>query len=249
MFCAIAHVKQFINLFFACLLRLKDCRMTKAIVVKNFSLQHNKKYLVKNLSFQVAPQKIFLLLGPSGSGKTTLLETILGFRSLQKIEHKTEEIDILVKGRSLKASGNENFLRSSIAWLPQEIPFHEQKVEETFIKILNFSVNRFLKQNFKYKEKTFKDFAVQLSLNDSAWQKTFAQLSGGEKQKVMLILCAMLKRPIWLLDEPGSALDKASLLLLVSFLKKQKAAMIISTHSPLLMQSFNDKIFLEKIND
>ena len=65
-------------------------------------------------------------------------------------------------------------------------------------------------------------------------QKNFAQLSDGEKQKVMLARCLAQETPIILLDEPMAFLDYPSRKHFLSLIKKiaqtQQKTIIVSTH-------------------
>ncbi|WP_341539117.1 ATP-binding cassette domain-containing protein [Methanohalophilus euhalobius] len=46
-------------------------------------------------------------------------------------------------------------------------------------------------------------------LDDSILKKEFKSLSGGEKQRIILILSLLLERNVFLLDEPTSSLDSS----------------------------------------
>lgn len=209
--------------------------MPKVIELKNVSAGYGQHAVVKNLSFSLHEQETLLFDAPSGSGKTTLIETILGFRPLI-----AGEIFVMQK----KIFPNANFIYHNIAWMPQALPFHQEQVDKTFNKILNFKANQRLQYNDL--QKSFELFAEQLALEKNVWQKKYSQLSGGEKQKTALILCALLKRPIWILDEPTSALDKNSLKLTINFLQEQKAAKLISNHNRDFSKYFPNKISWSK---
>lgn len=214
--------------------------MQPVIEIKNVSIGYAqnivaKNIVAKNISFRLQAQETLLLDAPSGSGKSTLIETILGFRPLVD-----GEIFVMQK----KVFLNANFIYQNIAWMPQILPFHQEQVDETFNRILNFKANQHL--CYKNLQKSFETLAEQLALDKKTWQKKYSQLSGGEKQKTALILCALLKRPIWILDEPTSALDENSLTLTIDFLQQQNAAKLISNHNRDFAKHFTNKISWSK---
>jgi ABC-type lipoprotein export system ATPase subunit len=59
-------------------------------------------------------------------------------------------------------------------------------------------------------------------------KNSYDSLSGGEKQRIGLIICKLLKRKIILLDEPSSALDKDTALKAIDFVFYLAETTIIS---------------------
>ena len=50
------------------------------IILDNISKKYNKKYVLKNFSYEFK-NKYYSITGSNGSGKTTLLNIILGYTS------------------------------------------------------------------------------------------------------------------------------------------------------------------------
>ena len=67
--------------------------------------------------------------------------------------------------------------------------------------------------------------------------KAIGDLSGGERQRLGIALCAALGRPIWLLDEPLSALDESSARAAADLLAGSPATVLAISHHPGLMDS------------
>ncbi|MFA6037099.1 MAG: heme ABC exporter ATP-binding protein CcmA [Legionellales bacterium] len=77
--------------------------------------------------------------------------------------------------------------------------------------------------------------------------KTCASLSSGQKQRVALARIVLSKKPIWILDEPMTALDKQGEQIFAQLLQthlEQKGIAIIATHHVLTENHFK-KIILE----
>jgi ABC-type lipoprotein export system ATPase subunit len=72
-----------------------------------------------------------------------------------------------------------------------------------------------------------------LGLSSSLLPKPFRELSTGQRQRVGLVLCHLLDRPLMLLDEPTSALDEDSKQKAIDLLFADNGRTIISTtHDP-----------------
>ena len=60
---------------------------------------------------------------------------------------------------------------------------------------------------------------------------SFDEISGGEKQRIGIMICKLLKRDIMLLDEPTSALDKVNLGSVVEYLcAENETTMLSASH-------------------
>ena len=71
-------------------------------------------------------------------------------------------------------------------------------------------------------------------LNDISLFKDVSELSGGEKQRLSLIVALLLKRPILLLDEISSALDPKCKQAVADYLTQSDQTIVLVTHDPVL---------------
>ncbi len=75
--------------------------------------------------------------------------------------------------------------------------------------------------------------------------KRLANLSGGTKQKVNLVLTFMFDSPLIVLDEPTSGLDPASLISLKNLIKRERKAgktFLITTHIIQFVEEVSDQV-------
>ncbi len=64
----------------------------------------------------------------------------------------------------------------------------------------------------------FDEELEKLNLNKSILNQNFSDISGGEKQRLGIMICKLINRPIMILDEPTSALDKENISTIAQYL-------------------------------
>ncbi|CAM2813900.1 thiamine ABC transporter ATP-binding protein [Vibrio neptunius] len=132
------------------------------------------------------------LMGPSGAGKSTLLALVAGF-----IEPESGSI----KAGELEVAGKEPHQRP-FAMLFQE---HNLFAHLTVRENIGLGLNPGLKLNSEQASQV-EQAAIQVGIEEYL-DRLPEQLSGGQRQRVALARCFVQPHPIWLLDEPFSALD------------------------------------------
>ena len=152
--------------------------------------------VIENLSISFEKNKLNVLKGQSGVGKSTIMKLILGLYSPQKgaiIFDGEEEL-------SLKC------IREKTAYVPQEpILFRESIYENVKLGSKEASKESVITTA---KMAGVLDFATKLSKGiDTVLLDDGANLSGGEKQRIMIARALLKNSPILLLDEITSALD------------------------------------------
>ena len=206
------------------------------ISFNNCSFIYKDKLLINNLSFNINRGDKYVLYGPSGSGKSTIINAILGFE-------RPNNGDIIVDGRQCN---NDNFayIRSITSYLPQDISLPYTTVKELIYSPFEFKIN---KHNTPTNQEIFYYFK-QLGLNENLLNANINEISGGEKQRILLATTILLKKPILLLDEPTSALDAKSILMTIDILKSLSGTtMLAISHDEMFTNSFDNKILIPKL--
>ena len=164
---------------------------------KNFG----EREIIKNLSFEVKKGEIFGLLGPNGAGKSTSIECILG------IQDKTKgKVTIL---------GEENLSKKIFEEIG--VQFQASNYQDLIsVKELCELFSSFYKDVLDYRE-LLRIFNLEKLMNSRV-----SKLSGGERQKLSVILSLIHKPKIVFLDELTTGLDTRSRLDIWNFLKKLK---------------------------
>lgn len=186
--------------------------------VKNLTLGYNGQAILKNLSFVVEEGDFICVVGRNGSGKTTLVKGILGLIKPMQGEVVFEDLQ-------------PNF----VGYMPQETNVNEYFPATVFEIVLSGSLNR-AKRKFFYSQSDKKEALEKLELLKliKIKNKSFNELSGGQKQKVLLARSLIATNKLLILDEPSNNLDFETKKDFYEILKKinqeQKITIIMITH-------------------
>lgn len=189
--------------------------------LKNVAASHNGKRLFERLSFVAADGKVTVVSGKSGCGKTTLLRAIMGL-------HPIDEGFISIDGELITALSAPAF-RQWMAYIPQDISFPVGTVEELTRLPFTLKANA----SIPYSRERVMEQWHQLGLDASLFTKGVSEVSGGERQRIMLATLGMLAKRIVIVDEPTSALDHMASTLVNDYLQclaKQGATVIVVSH-------------------
>lgn len=195
------------------------------INIKDLHKSYKHNHVLKGINLDLNKTGIIALLGPNGSGKTTLLKSILGMVI-------PDSGNITINGEQILGKFT---YRNQIGYLAQILKFPENlKVSELIELIKN------LKDKPSRAEKLIEIFDLESELD-----KKMGALSGGNKQKVNIVLALMHDDPIIILDEPSAGLDPLSIRKLKSLLlleKKRDKLIILTTHIMSLAEDIADEI-------
>lgn len=196
--------------------------------IENLNFAFKDRQLFKDFNFHLKKGNKAAIYGKSGSGKSTLLNIIMGFQ-------RPDSGNICISGYNL-IDKNIEAVRSKIAWLPQNFHSFGRGIVVDYFKW----IFQFKKNNNVYDEHILAKYMDKLSLSSELKYADFNSLSGGEKQRLGIVLCKMLNKEIMLLDEPSSALDKGSINALIDFIFNDKdLTVLVSTHEESLMDFCN----------
>jgi putative ABC transport system ATP-binding protein len=164
---------------------------------KDVHLAFSGKQIFSNFNLDVPDNAKLLISGPSGCGKTTLFKILLGFERVAAGQVFCGDLEV--------TAPNIRAIRNRIFYLSQNIDFRNAPVGVVLEEIFSFEPNRDIKPGSDAR----RNWMQLLNLEEKILQQQMSELSGGEKQRLGLLVCFMLNRPVWLLDEPTSSLDEA----------------------------------------
>lgn len=176
---------------------------------ENVALRYNGKQVFSNLNFSVAKGESLCVCGSSGKGKTSVLMLLQAYL-------KPAEGTIALDGETYTAE-NAHILRKKIAWVPQNINLPVENCRELLQMM-----------EIPSKELAVLQYMEKLGLQKELFHKPFNEISGGQKQRLIIAVCLSLGRKIVLLDEPTASLDDESIDLLIQTVKSIKDVVVIS---------------------
>ncbi len=196
--------------------------------IKNIGVTIGSQQLLKDVSCEMSPGTISVLLGASGAGKTTLLRTLAGLIVPDAGSIELED-DNLANMMGLKRPKAIGFVPQGYALFPG-LTVEEQCVHP-LIHVLGISQDVAVQKT--------RNILERLGILPFAQRYPF-QLSGGQQQRVALARLFCMNPRIMLLDEPTSALDPANTAVVVAMLKEYAAQghyIILSTQDMVFAQA------------
>ncbi len=197
--------------------------------------------VLEGIKFAVKSGEFLGLLGPNGSGKTTLLKSISRVLKPQKGVILIDDKDIY----NLKTLE----VARQLAVVPQDTPV---TFDFTSLEIVLMGRNPHIPR-FKMESKEDLAIAKNSMKLTGTWQfadRPVTELSGGEKQRVIIARALTQEPKILLLDEPTTHLDICNQLEIMDLLKelcKTKKILIIAVfHDFNLAARYCDSVILLK---
>ncbi|MBO8163445.1 MAG: ABC transporter ATP-binding protein [Brevibacillus sp.] len=201
--------------------------------------------ILRNISWQVKSGEHWCLVGLNGSGKTTLLNIINGYIWPTKGE-------VAVLGQSFGQCDLRE-LRRKIGWVSaslQERLYGQETAEQIVLSGKFASIglyDRIEDDDRAQAEELLRSLGCEALL-----KRTYATLSQGERQKVLIARALMAKPALLILDEPCSGLDliaREHLLAMIAQIASEPASptlIYVTHHIEEILPCFSHTLLLKQ---
>ena len=209
-------------------------------VGRDFSVGGEVVHAVRDVSLDIFPAEVVVLLGRSGSGKTTLLNLLGG------LDTPTEGV-VYLRGRDLST-----FSASELAQMRRtDLGF----VFQTFglLPLLSAQENVELPLRIAGASRSERERLARVALDTVGLLHRVRhrpyELSGGEQQRVAIARAIVNKPPLILADEPTAELDSVSassiFSLLAEIVVQDRLAVVVATHDQAVLDVAHRVLKLE----
>ena len=218
--------------------------MEKVLKLKNLKKYYGQTRAVEDVSFDVAPGEVVVIIGPSGAGKSTVLRCINRMHDITKGELTVDGVDVdSLRGKELRRYRRKvgmifqsfNLVSRSTAIknvLTADVP------DMPFFKVLLGIFSK--EQKMRALESLDK-----VGILDKAYTRC-DQLSGGQQQRVALARTLNQNPKIILADEPVASLDpitaKQVMQDFVRINKEYKISILLNIHHVDLALKYCDRV-------
>ncbi|VGV40233.1 ATP-binding cassette, sub-family F,member 3 [Streptococcus pyogenes] len=208
--------------------------------------------LFQNISLQVDERDRIALVGPNGAGKSTLLKLLVGEETPTSGEVNTKKdltLSYLAQNSRFESDQTiyEEMLKVFEVLRQDEKRLRQMEMDMATVSgqdltrlMMDYDLlaERFRQQGGFTYEAEIKAILNGFKFDESMWQMTIAELSGGQNTRLALAKMLLEKPELLVLDEPTNHLDIETIAWLENYLANYQGALIIVSH---------DRYFLDKV--
>lgn len=200
--------------------------MEKALIVQGLSKSYGNVLAVDNLNLEVQKGEIFGLLGHNGAGKSTSIECILGVKKPDKGTAQVLGMDPAKDRKQLFEKVGVQFQQTN----------YQDKITVAEICEVTYSLYK--------KPSDWKELLRTFGLSDKHRQQV-SELSGGERQKLSVLLALIPNPELVFLDELTTGLDSKARRDVWKYLEKLKdrgLSIVLTSHYMDEVEALCDRI-------
>ena len=207
-----------------------------SVAIQNLYFSYGRDPVLRDVSFHADYGEFWSVLGPNGAGKSTLFRCILGLL-------RPTSGNILIDDASISSLSARQLARK-IAYIPQShnpvfnFPVLDMVLMGTTARLGSFESPK--QKEIREAEDALKQLGI-FHLRD----RGYGNISGGERQLVLIARAIAQKAKILIMDEPSASLDfgnRLHLMQTVRALARDGYAVIQSTHDPDQAYQYSDRI-------
>lgn len=180
--------------------------MNPVLNLKDVNFSYSGNFNLRNISCEISEGDFVSIIGKNGSGKSTLVKLMA--RIL--VDYTG---NIFYKQKEIHSIDRKDFSRN-ISYLPQTNFYNEDLKVRDFLLLGRYSYKKFSDFSYSAEDTRIVDESMSITSVTDLADKSLSELSGGERQKVLLTLSLVqlditkeLEGKILIIDEPLTYLD------------------------------------------
>lgn len=212
--------------------------MSSVLSASRVAFAYGKREVLRDVSLELVPGRMMVLIGPNGSGKSTLIKLLSG--------HLRGRGDIVFRNKPL-ARWSKRHLARGIAYLPQSPTYDPSHSVADVLRLGRAPYWDAFGIETERDLATVARIATLLDLNDLL-DREMEALSGGQRQRVFIGRCLVQEPSVLFLDEPNTFLDLRHQVELLHRLQQlaheHHLAILLASHDLNLAGAFADELLL-----
>lgn len=205
---------------------------TPRLKIEGLSLSRSKRTVVRGVSLSVGRGELVALVGPNGAGKTSLMQVVCGLLKPDGGRVRLEGADLVTLGPRARAR--------TLAYLPQDgsVAWNMPALEVVALGAVSLE---------PHSARVRAMAALEEVEAGALADRGVAELSGGERARVLLARVLASDAGLLLADEPVAGLDPEGQLLVLERLKVRAGAgqtVVASLHDLSLAARFADRVIV-----
>ncbi|MEH7236644.1 ABC transporter ATP-binding protein [Bacillus sp. JJ1562] len=205
--------------------------------VENINFSLNEKLIIEDMNLHVSEGEFVGIIGPNGSGKSTLIKNI--YRAL-----KPDSGVAFLEGENIfKLNPKKAAKKIGVVGQENVVPF-DFKVEE-IVAMGRSPYKGFFDGDSTKDKEIVADAIKQIGMTEME-KRNYSNLSGGEKQRVLLGRVLAQQTDLLLLDEPTNHLDIQHQLQIFDLIKGLGVTVLSAIHDLNLAALYCDRLYVVK---
>lgn len=211
--------------------------------VNNLKIASDKKSLVNGIDFEIEKNQILSIIGQSGSGKSLTATAIMGL--LPNALNKSGEI--ILNGKNIMELKDKEIAKIRM----KEMAMIYQNPFNCLVPVM--TIEKQLKYIYKIQELPYdinriRTLMDEVSLPLEYLKKYSFELSGGELQRIVILMSMLFKPSLLICDEPTTALDSETGLRIINLIKNLKdeygISVLFISHDLQLAEIIADRVMI-----
>ena len=211
------------------------------LVVSDTSFSYKDFTIFDSINLIISKGEFICLVGANGSGKSTLLKLIFG-------DIKPSSGEIFIEDSNKQKIRN---IPQNVSYLPSNISNPLYLTVNELLRLARYKKENKFQWNLSSEDQKIIEYSVGKCQIEKLLDRTFTQLSSGERQRVWVAFSLVQNKEFLIFDESLSNLDYPTREFFFNMLKqisKDNKGILLVTHDLEMVNKFSERIFIIKDN-